>query len=146
VKMLDTDDPALWHSVHRLLANYWDDVDGNGSQAHECYLPDGSFEVAGRRFKGQAQIRGFYAERARDKSDHGTSSRHLISNLRVFQDNPPHARATGVMMLYRGDGGPPVPYTKPPVMIFDFEAHCVLGDDRVWRFQSHALRLVFDGR
>jgi hypothetical protein len=27
-------------------------------------------------------------------------------------------------------------------MIADLEAKCVLGDDRLWRFQSHVLRLI----
>jgi hypothetical protein len=30
-------------------------------------------------------------------------------------------------------------------MIADFEARCVLGDDRLWRFQSHILRPIFVG-
>jgi hypothetical protein len=30
-------------------------------------------------------------------------------------------------------------------MIADFEAQCVLGDDRLWRFQSHVLRPIFVG-
>ena len=29
---------------------------------------------------------------------------------------------------------------RPPAMIADFEARCVRGDDRRWRFQSHVLR------
>jgi hypothetical protein len=32
-----------------------------------------------------------------------------------------------------------------PAMIADFEAQCVLGDDRLWRFQSHVLRPIFVG-
>jgi len=34
---------------------------------------------------------------------------------------------------------------RPPAMIADFEAQCVLGDDRIWRFQSHILRPIFVG-
>jgi hypothetical protein len=30
-------------------------------------------------------------------------------------------------------------------MIADFEAQCVLGDDRLWRFQSHGLLPIFVG-
>ncbi len=146
MKMLDTDDPALWYAIHRLLANYWVDADGSGQHAHEFYLADGIFEVASRRFEGEDQISGFFAERARHKAEHNTSSRHLISNLRVFQDDAWHVRAVGVMTLYRGDGGSSVPVSKPPAMIHDFEARCVLGDDRIWRFQSHVLTLIFDGR
>jgi hypothetical protein len=144
--MVDTDDSAIWYAIHRLLTNYWADVDGDGAQAHECYLPDGIFEVASRRFQGAEQIRDFYTERSREKSEHNTSSRHLISNLRVFGVDAQHVRSTGVMMLYRGDGGPPVPFTMPPTMIFDFEALCALGADRQWFFQSHVLRVIFDGR
>jgi len=29
---------------------------------------------------------------------------------------------------------------RPPAMIADFEARCVLRDDSSWRFQSHELR------
>jgi hypothetical protein len=39
------------------------------------------------------------------------------------------------MSLYRVDGSPPFQGARPPAMIADFEAQCVLGDDRLWRFQ-----------
>ena len=41
MQLADTDDPALWYALNRLMTNYWADVDGNsGSQAHEFYLSD----------------------------------------------------------------------------------------------------------
>jgi hypothetical protein len=43
----------------------------------------------------------------------------------------------GVMSLYRADGRSPFQGARPPAMIADFEARCVLGDDQLWRFQSH---------
>ena len=52
----------------------------------------------------------------------------------------------GVMSLYLADSRPPVEKSMPPAMIADFEARCVLGDDRLWRFQSHVLRPIFVGR
>jgi hypothetical protein len=30
-------------------------------------------------------------------------------------------------------------------MVADFEAQCVLGEDWLWRFQSHVLRPIFVG-
>ena len=30
-------------------------------------------------------------------------------------------------------------------MIADFEVQCVLGEDQLWRFQSHVLRPIFVG-
>jgi len=146
MELLDTDDPALWYDIHRLLVNYWAAADASDGQTHEFFLPNGVFEVTGRRFEGGEQIKRFWAERARHKAEHNTSSRHLISNLRVFRGDARHARAVGVMCLYRGDGGASLPISRPPTMIHDFEAHCVLGDDKMWRFQSHVLRLIFDGR
>ena len=50
------------------------------------------------------------------------------------------------MSLYLADSCPPVEKSMPPAMIADFEARCVLGDDRLWRFQSHVLRPIFVGR
>jgi hypothetical protein len=49
------------------------------------------------------------------------------------------------MSLYRADGRPPFQWAKPPAMIADFEAQCVLGEDKQWRFQSYVLRPIFVG-
>jgi len=62
---------------------------------------------------------------------------------RVFQDDARRARTVGVMILFRADGRPPCEWSKPPAMIADFEAHCVVDDDQMWRFQSHVLRPIF---
>ena len=83
--MLDTDDLALWYALNRLMTNYWADVDYNGgSQAHEFYLPGALFAVGNNRFEGPEKIRAFYARRRQ----HGTTTtRHLVGNLRVLQDD-----------------------------------------------------------
>jgi hypothetical protein len=49
------------------------------------------------------------------------------------------------MSLYRTDGRPPFQWARPPAMIADFEGRCVLGDNGLWRFQSHVLRPIFVG-
>ncbi len=49
------------------------------------------------------------------------------------------------MSLYRADGRPPIRGVRPPAMISDFEARCVLADDREWRLRSHVLRPIFVG-
>src|ERR1700730_11828358 len=139
--MLDTDDLALWYALNRLMTNYWTDVDSNcGAQAHEFYLPNALYAVGNNRFEGEQKIRAFYARR---RQRGRTTTRHLVDNLRVFRDDARHARAVGVMSLYRADGNPPFQGARPPAMIADFEAQCVLGDDRLWRFQSHVLRPIF---
>jgi SnoaL-like protein len=141
--MLDTDDLALWYALNRLMTNYWADVDSNdGSQAHEFYLPDALYAVGNNRFEGEQKIRAFYARR---RQRGRTTTRHLVDNLRVFRDDPRRARTVGVMSLYRADGSPPFQGARPPAMIADFEAQCVLGEDWLWRFQSHVLRPIFVG-
>jgi len=139
--MLDTDDQALWYALNRLMINYWADVDDNGGgQAHEFYLPDALYAVGNNRFEGEQKIRAFYARR---RQRGRTTTRHLVDILWVFRDDPRRARTVGVMSLYRADGSPPFQGARPPAMIADFEAQCVLGDDRLWRFQSHVLRPIF---
>jgi hypothetical protein len=142
-QMPDTDELALWYALDRLMTNYWVDVDHNGGiRAHEFYLPEALFAVGNNRFEGPEKIRAFYARRRQ----HGTTTtRHLVSNLRVLRDDPGCVWTVGVMSLYRADGRPPFRLARPPAMIADFEAQCVLGDDRVWRFQSHVLRPIFVG-
>jgi len=141
--MLDTDDATLWYALNRLMINYWADVDGNGGrEAHKFYLPDALYAVGYNRFEGEKKIEAFYSHRRQ----RGTIiTRHLVSNVRVFRDEAGGVRAGGVMSLYRVDGSTPYQGSRPPAMIADFEAQCVIGDDRVWRFQSHVLRPIFIG-
>jgi hypothetical protein len=144
MQLADPDDLELWYALNRLMTNCWADVDGNGgNQAHEFYLTDALCAVGVNRFEGQQNIRAFYDRRRQRGS---TTSRHLLNNLRVFRDDARRARMLGVMSLYLADGRPPFEKSMPPAMIADFEARCVLRDDRLWRIQSHVLRPIFVGR
>ena len=131
------DNVALWHALCGLMADYWAEVDENaGREAHAFYLPDAVYAIGNNQFEGQEKIGAFYRRRG-----HGAVvTRHVLSNLRVFADADSLARVTGVMTLYRANGKSPFQGARPPAMIADFEAHCVLGDDRQWRFRSHVLR------
>lgn len=135
--MMDGDDPALWHALNRLMANFWADVDENsGREAHEFYAPDGVYAIGNSRFEGRKKIAAFYARRAHGK----IMTRHVLSNLRAVGDVEPCARIMGIMSLYRAEGGSPFQGARPPAMIADFDARCVLGSDRQWRFKTHVLR------
>src|SRR5580704_5593448 len=135
--MSKSDDLALWCALNRLMADYWAEVDENGGrEAHEFYLSDGVYAIGTSRFEGKEKIEAFYARRR-----HGTVlTRHLLCNLRTIGEDQPQARMVGMMSLYRADGRSPFQGARPPAMIADFEARCVLGSDRRWRFQSHVLR------
>ena len=135
--MVESDELALSYALNRLIADYWADVDENGgARAHEFYVADGLYSVGNSRFEGRDRIAAFYARRRYGK----VMTRHVLSNLRTFGDDEPYARLTGMMSLYRAEGGSPFQGARPPAMIADFEARCVLGPDRQWRFQSHVLR------
>lgn len=139
----DTQDLVLWYALNQLMANYWAEVDHNGGErAHDFYVPDALYAVGNNRFEGTVKIRAFYARR---RQMGNSSTRHLVDNIRVFRDGAEDARAVGIMSLYRADGRPPFQGLKPPSMIADFEARCVLADDGQWRFQSHLLRPIFVG-
>ena len=141
--MADKDDLALWYALNRLLNDYWAEVDQNGGNlAHEFYLRNALYAVGNNRFEGTDKIRAFYARR---RQFGNSSTRHLIDNLRVYREDPEHARAVGIMSLYRADGRPPILGVKPPSMIADFEAQFALGDNAIWRFRSHLLRPIFVG-
>jgi hypothetical protein len=138
-----SDDLMLWYKINQLMIDYWADVDNNGGrQAHEFYLPDALYAVGTNVFEGEENIRAFY-DRRRQRGN--TATRHLISNLQVFRDDTWHARAVGIMSLYRAEGHPPIEEVRPLAMIADFEARCVLGDDQLWRLQSHVVRPIFIG-
>jgi hypothetical protein len=134
--MTDGDELVLWYALNRLMADFWADVDENGGlEAHEFYQPDGLYATGTNRFEGREKIAAFY-----DRRRYGTIlTRHVLSNVRVFA-GASQARVTGLMSLYRADGRSPFQGARPPAMIADFEARCVLGSDRRWRFQSHVLR------
>jgi hypothetical protein len=135
--MFDADDVVLWHQLNQLMSDYWADVDHNGGlEAHEFYLPDGLYAIANNRFEGRAKIEAFYARRRFGV----TSTRHVLSNLRTFRDDPWHARALGLMSLYRATGDSPFQGARPPAMIADFEARCALSEGQRWRFETHVLQ------
>jgi hypothetical protein len=135
-------DVALWCALSGLMADFWSDVDENGGrEASAFYLPSGVYAIGNNRFEGQDKIAAFY-----DRRRHGTVlTRHVLSNLRVLANGKTAARATGLMTLYRADGKSPFQGARPPAMIADFEARCVLGDDDRWRFETHLLRPIFVG-
>lgn len=139
--MPDSEDMALWFVLNRLVTDYWADVDHNGgNRAHEFYLADALYAVGGNRFDGVEKIRAFYDRR---RQAGNSATRHLVDNVRVFRDDARHARAEGIMSLYRADGRPPFRGARPPSMIADFAAQCVFDNEGSWRFQSHLLRPIF---
>jgi hypothetical protein len=149
VPMNPHDELLLWHALHRLEVAYWYDVDFNeGRTAHELFTPDSVKIVGHNRFEGREQIRAFYEWRARQNvasavRQLGISGvravRHLITNLNVASSSERCATARGIVIFY---GGKSKLQSNPP-MVADLISECVLNEDNVWQFKSHALRPVF---
>ncbi len=141
--MNDSEDAALWYALYRREISYWFEVDFNaGCNAHEFYVDDGLFAVGDNLFQGQDRIRAFYVWR--QQRGH-TTTRHLINNLQVARNAERRAQLTGVLSLYCADGRPPFHGERPPMLVADLHADCVLGEDNTWRYQSHVVKPIFVG-
>jgi hypothetical protein len=137
------DEPKIWHALNRLTAEHWRDVDVNGGRSvHDLYESDGLFVVGPNRFEGRDGIQVFYQWR---RGRGNNTTRHIISNVIVQAEDEHHAKLSGLVTIYRGAGSPPLRQDNMPVLIADFTADCVLGDDAVWRYKSHLLDPIFVG-
>lgn len=143
------DDLALWHALYSLEVRYWYDVDANdGASALSFYTSDGVFAVGDNEFRGNEQIRQYYAWRARRGMATVRSlrtTRHLISNFWVESTSLREAKAFGIISFHEGSGRAPVQASDAPLLVADLLNVCVLDDDAAWRFKLHRLRPVFMG-
>jgi hypothetical protein len=142
--MLDTDDPALWYALHRLVTRYWFEVDFNrGAEAHTFYQPVAVFAVGENRFEGQDKIRAFYAKRAKRGL---ITARHVVSNLQVLPIDAQRVRLIGILTLYYAQGHPPHQGNHPPMLVADIDAECEYQPEEAsWRYRSHVLSPLFIG-
>src|SRR5262249_20599097 len=68
---------------------------------------------------------------------------HLINNLLVEASEARRAKVLGIVSFYGASVRAPAPQSKPPMLIADLIAECVLDDGNGWQFQSHLLQPVF---
>jgi hypothetical protein len=102
--------------------------------------------VGHNRFQGREKIREFYAWRERQATTAISSvktTRHLINNLLVESSEARRAKMLGIVSFYGAAVRAPAPQSKPPMLIADLIAECVLDDENGWQFQSHTLQPVF---
>src|SRR5262249_10815706 len=109
-------------------------------------LAEGVMVVGHNRFQGRDKIRAFYTWRERQATTAISSvktTRHVINNLLVESSDPRRAKLLGIVSFYGAAVRAPGPQSKPPMLIADLIAECVLGEDHGWQFQSHMLQPVF---
>src|SRR5258708_38912429 len=68
---------------------------------------------------------------------------HGLSSGTGPVDSPPLALRWSVVMQRKSFLNASIALKTALALIAQFEAQCVLGDDRLWRFQSHVLRPIF---
>jgi hypothetical protein len=139
---------GIWFALYHLECEHWHDVDCNGGRsAHELYVNDGLYAVGQNRFQGRDAVRMFYDwRRGREQAN----TRHLIANVNLVGGSERRAKTVGLITIYRlrgsayhVKGGPRLRKVDGPVLVADFTSDCILGDDDVWRYESHILDPVF---
>ena len=64
----------------------------------------------------------------------------------VLPTDERHIRLIRVLSLYRADGRLPFVGERPPMLVADVRADCVLCEDKVWRYEARRLQPIFVGR
>jgi hypothetical protein len=135
MRIIDELTRTLAVELQQFVADYWDDVDDNhGRKADEFYTEDCTLFVGSdKTFNGRAGIREFY----RYRSDRGTrTTRHTVSNFRVFPENANRAKVSFVVANYAADGAPPITEFVGPALVTQVNCACERGGDGYWRFKS----------
>ena len=126
--------------VEALIIEFWYQVDHHlGLNAHEYFVDDGVFTVAGKPMNGVSEIKEFYLSRSKRGP---RVPRHITSSLHVVVESENRVSATSIMTLFVSNGQP-VFQSKVPNQIADMLDVCVRGNDGKWRFLSRALVPIF---
>jgi ketosteroid isomerase-like protein len=133
-----------------LLANYWNELDGNGARNIESFYVEDCIFTAGAHyeFKGRAGVRKFYDDREKvvaEEKDGIRNCRHTSTNVRISLEGKDKARIDFVMINYSGGGKLPVHHFKGPSMVADITWKCRREADGEWRLESFVGRPVFIG-
>ena len=126
-------------AIEALNAAFAWDVDHRwGEGVPELFVEDGVYAAPGLELRGRGEIARFYAERrARGKR----TSRHVFTNLHLFEVRPGSARGTTLLTLHAHDGEGPLPASPSAVM--DYEDEYVRGADGQWRYVRRNVVPVF---
>lgn len=139
---IEADRIALTQHLHVLLNDYWHDVDTNwGRNAPDYFAEDGLWVGDVQTFEGREGVRGFYSWR---EQRGGRVVFHAVQNLRAqFDGAPDRAVCDWVLVLYGGDGTPPIE-SAPPILIDRIAERWSLTDDG-WKITHRSSSLLFRG-
>lgn len=140
--LIDADRLALTQELTTLLVDYWYDVDTNwGRTAPEFFAVDGVWVGDGQTFEGREGVRKFYEWREQRGN---RVVFHAVQNVRAnFDGSPDRAICEWVLVLYGGDGTPPIE-AGPPILI-DYMTERWTRTDAGWRIAHRSSNLLFRG-
>jgi ketosteroid isomerase-like protein len=133
-------DAALIRSeIEALIAEFAYRIDhGLSETVADLFTEDGWYgRPDGAKSVGRDAIRAAYAKRA-ERGER--TARHIFTNLRLTIDSAEAAHGTTILLLFAGDGPPPLP--ARPVMVQDYNDEYRLVDGE-WRFAERATHRLF---
>ncbi|HWD02018.1 MAG TPA: nuclear transport factor 2 family protein [Amycolatopsis sp.] len=117
----------------------WRDIDHNGGRTvHEWFLPEGTLNFGREIVRGRDAIAEIYRKR-RDGT--GRVARHVATNLHEERLDEVTARVTSIVVLFAGNGTPPLPQLVPQ-FVGDVEDVFVRTAGE-WRLRSRTMTPVF---
>jgi hypothetical protein len=126
-------------SPSELVLTIWHDIDYNGGRrVHEWFVPDGTITFDQFTVQGHDDISATYLER-RDGTER--FSRHVATNLVVEQTDDRTVRVTSLLILYAGNGEPPLSDLLPQVVADVFDEF--VNVDGRWMAKSRRIIHVF---
>jgi hypothetical protein len=126
-------------SPSEVVLAVWRDIDHNGGRAvHEWFLPEGTLNFGKELVRGRDEIAETYRKR-RDGT--GRVARHVATNLHEERLDEDTARVTSIVVLFAGNGTPPLPQLLPQ-FVGDVEDVFVRVEGE-WRLRSRTMTPVF---
>jgi SnoaL-like protein len=126
-------------SPSEVVMAIWRDIDHNGGRrVHEWFLPDGTLDFGKQTVRGHDEIAETYRKR-RDGTER--VARHVATNLHEERLDEHTARVTSIVVLFAGNGTPPIPQLVPQ-FVGDVEDVFVL-DAGKWWVRSRSMTPVF---
>ena len=125
--------------IEALVAEFaWRIDHESGKGVADLFTPDGVYEMGPEALRGRAEIEEFYRRR---REAGPRTSRHIFTNLRLWDVEANSARGTCVLSLHAANGTPPLPLS--PLIVADYDDDYVRGPDGSWFFRRRAFTLLF---
>jgi hypothetical protein len=137
--MLNGAASAIRGEIEALVAEFaWRIDHQSGHGVADLFTEDGVYEMGPEALRGRADLEEFYRRR---REAGPRTSRHIFTNLRLWDVESVGARGTCVLSLHAANGTPPHPLS--PLIVADYDDEYVQDSDGTWLFKHRKLTLLF---